>query len=320
MRGRNRFFSRGIVNHIYQRPVGGEVIFYNVSDYLVFFTVFCVTASRYDVRVFKLCQMPDHIHVSVAAAGKDVLSAFVRDYTAIFVREHNRTCHREGPFFHSPFGSVPKYGDKKARSNFIYVDNNPVERRLSGQAEEYRWNYLAYAAGPHPFSEPFNRSEASRAMLRAVGLVAARHAAGQFLTYPLLQGMFRRLSRKEGLQLVDIIVSTYNVIDYEGAIRFFDSYEEMLTACHSTTGSEYDLNEVFVGKDDRWYARMGNLLMKQYDLEDIHDMLAYPLEKKYELFLFLRDRTLASPGQIAKYLRMPLRKVDGEEAPPERED
>lgn len=310
MKGGNRHFSSGIVNHVYQRPIERNVIFYSISDYLVFFTIFCTIAPRYRIRVLRLCQMPDHLHGSIVAERKKDLCSFVRDYSSIFVKEHNETCHRKGPFFQSPFGSVPKYGDKKARSNFIYLDNNPVERKLCEKAEQYRWNFLAYAWSDHPFSEPYRPKTASKAMKRAVGLVKSRHAAGEHLPYAMLQKMFKPLSRKEQEQLVDIIISTYSVIEHEEVFRYFDSPADMLTAIHSTTGSEHDVNEVFVGTDDRWYARMGKIVMKRYSLKDVHDMLAFSNEQKYEAFLLLRKETLAPAEQIASYLRMEYKKAE----------
>ena len=304
MKGGNRHFSSGIVNHVYQRPIDRSVIFYNISDFLVFFTIICTVAPRYRVSVLRLCQMPDHVHGSFVAERKKDLFSFVRDYSSIFAREHNETCHRKGPFFQSPFGSTPKRGDKKARSNFIYVDNNPVERKLCERAEQYRWNYLAYAWSDHPFSEPYHPKTATNAMKRAVGLVKAKHTAGEHLPYVLLQRLFKPLARKEREQLVDIIIATYSVIKHEEVFRYFDSPDDMLTAIHSTTGSEHDINEIFVGTDDRWYARMAHIVMRQYNLSDIHDMLAFSGEKKYEAFLLLRQKTLAPAEQIAIFLRM----------------
>ena len=308
MRGGNRFFSRGFVNHIYQRPIEASVLFYSISDYLVYFTILCTQAAKYNVRILKLCQMPDHIHGSWVADRKRDLFGLERDITSLFAREHNRVCHRTGPFFQSPFGSTPKYTEKKARSNLIYVDNNPVERRLCEQAEQYRWNYIAYAVSDHPFSEPFRKEEASRPMIRAVRTVKSWHAAGRHLPYAMLQQMFKPLGRKEREQLVDMIISTYSVIDHEGAIRFFGSYEKMLLADHSTTGSEHDLKESFLGTDDRWYARMTTLVMKKYGLVDIHEMLAFSPDRKWDLFQLLRQETMAPADQIAAFLRFPIRR------------
>lgn len=317
MKGGNRHFYPGTVNHLYQIARKGEVIFYNTSDHLVYFTIFCIMAKRYNIRVLKLCHMPDHVHASVIADRKRDLSCFERDLSSLFAREHNGTCHREGPFFKSPFGSVPKSTDKKARSNLIYVDNNPVERHICPLAEQYRWNYLAYAVSDHPFSAPYCKEEASNAMLRAVRVVKARHKAGEHMPYALLQRLLGPLGRKEQDQLADIIVTTYSVIDYPEAIRYFGSYDKMLTAVHSTTGSEYDMKERFVGKDDSWYDRMAGIVMDHYGLTDIHDMLAFSQERRCDLFFLLQQKTMATSEQIAKFLRLPLRRTQSKKPEPE---
>lgn len=309
MKGGNRRFVPGAVNHIYQIARKGEVIFYNICDHLVYFSIFCTMAERYGIRVLKLCHMPDHIHGSVIADRKRDLSGFERDLTSLFAREHNGTCHREGPFFKTPFGSVPKVDDKKVRTNLIYVDNNPVERHICERAEQYRWNFLAYATNDHPFSEKFRKEDASKAMLRAIRVVKDRHKAGVHMPYALLRRLFKPLSRKEQLQLTDIIITIYSVIDYPAAARYFGSHEGMLTAIHSTTGSEYEMKERFVGKDDSWYTRMSNIVMAHCGLEDIHDMLTFSKERKSDLFLLLRNETMATAGQIAKFLRIPLRRA-----------
>ncbi|MCR5520149.1 MAG: hypothetical protein K6F21_07440 [Bacteroidales bacterium] len=249
--------------------------------------------------------MPDHLHNSSSASSKSELSAFTQNYTSVFAKEHNEVCHEKGNVFHSPFGSVPKKGDKMARSNLIYLDNNPVERRLSDAAEKYRWNFLAYAVSDHPFSERLVIREASSGMKRAVKQVRIMNENGRYLSYALMKKLFSHLTHKEQLQLVDFIISTYNIIDYDGAIRYFGSYEKMLEATHSVTGSEYDLNEVFVGKNDSVYAQMTQLLLKTGRFKDIHDIFFLSREDRFHLLEFLNKKTDATLEQIAKYLHLP---------------
>ena len=307
MKGQNRKFYPDIINHCYQRTINGDLLFYNVYDYLVFFTIFCIKAPKYGVRVYKLCQMPDHIHNSSSAKRKKDLTEFTQVYTAMYAREHNLVCHEEGSVFQSPFGSVPKYGDKKARSNLIYLDNNPVERHLVQKAEEYHWNYLAYAKCNNPFSKPLIINNASKAMQETVQIVDIWHKEEKYLSYYMLKRLFSPLDKEEKKQLVDYIITTYNILDYDGASAFFDGYEDMLTATHSVTGSEYDLNEVFVGKSDACYNQMTSILMNTGRFKDIHDIFALSLEERMELFRMLNNRTDATLEQIAKYLHIPFK-------------
>lgn len=311
---RRRNCLKGVINHCYQRPKPPGVIFYSISDFLLFFTIFCVTAPKYKVRVVKLVLMMDHIHHSTIEDRKGDLSKFVGEYSALFAREHNVTCHRKGDYFEHPFKSAPKNGEKKARTNLIYLNNNPVERRMVKQAEDYRWNFMAYAQSTHPFSEKIVLSKASRALRRALKRVQEQHKAGKHLPYAMLQQLFRSIpSDKEKQQLIDYIISTYNILRYDIVLQLFDSFEDELLATHSNTGSEYDIVDSFIGKSDAWYNNMTATLLREKGYNDIHEMLACTKEEKWELFQLLRRKTSAPGRQIAHYLRIPLKKVSSQD-------
>ena len=135
------------------------------------------------------------------------------------------------------------------------------------------------------------------------------HNDGKYLRYRQLQRLFKALVHKEKEQLTDFIISLYNIIDYENAASMFDSFDDMLNAMHSNTGSEYDINEVFIGKSDAHYAKMMSLVLDKYDFKDIHDVLRLSPEKKDDVFQLLMANTDALPEQIAAFLRMPVKKI-----------
>ena len=309
MESRKRRIVRNILHHCYQRTADGVVIFYCISDYLVFFTIFCTVARKYQVRILAMSLMVDHIHLSVIEERKGDLSAFIQEYSSRFSRVHNQVCQRKGKLFEHRYGCAPKFGDKKARTNLIYVGNNAPERRLCRQAEEYRWDFLAYAVCEHPFSETYKANHATSNLRSARKIIAEKQRKGLPLSYQLLQVLFTRLNRTEKEQLVDYIICQYNIIDYSAAIRFFDSYEDMLSAMHASTGSEYDLNEVFIGKSDAHYARMSALVLNEPGINDIHDVLTLSLAEKFRIFQRLCSKTDALPEQIAAFLRMPLERA-----------
>ena len=116
--------------------------------------------------------------------------------------------------------------------------------------------------------------------------------------------MFGRLSKEECNQLTDYIIAKYSIIDYQTAISFYGSYEKMITAIHSNTGSEYEIKERNTGKRDDVYSKITSILMNTGRFKDIHDVLSLNAEKKIELFSYLLGKTEATPHQIAKYLRV----------------
>ena len=304
---RRRKFIRGVLNHCYQRMDDRGVLFYTDSDHLVFFTQYCVMARKYGIHVLALCHMPDHIHDSVIADKKKDLVMFKQETLSWFALRRNARSGVKGAVFECSYGSTPKIGDKNVRSNLVYLGNNPVERKLVSEAENYRWNFLAYARSDNPFSEKLVIRDASWSLRKAVKEVKAQAAACKPMNYPMIERLFAPLDRKERLQLTDFIIATYNVIDYTAASKYFDSFDQMLIAMHATTGSEHDLNEVFIGKSDAHYNRMTTILLQEGKVKDIHDILSLSVDEKYDLFLLLRRETQATSEQIAAFLHMPLK-------------
>lgn len=297
-----RRVKEGILNHCYQRTVGGAVLFYSISDYLVYFTSYCVLARKHGVEVLGMCQMPDHLHDSLLVRDKRQLAAFKRDQNAWFAKQQNEYCRVEGALFQHPFGSAMKTDEKKIRTNLIYVGNNPVERHLSEKAEDYRWNYVAYANSDHPFSKKLVYSKCSPALKAAIKEVHAQHGMDSPLNYHMIDRLFKPLNEDETEQLIDQIIVIYNVMDYKGALEFFGGdYKRFLIALHSTTGSEHDLKEKRTGRSDLYYNQMTALLLKEYGFKDIHEL--FMMDKK-KLYAFLRGKTAATDKQIQKYLRM----------------
>ena len=283
------------------------VLFYCVSDYLVYFTHYCILARRYNVQVLSLCIMPDHVHDSVIVVKGRSLSLFKKRLNSQFARMHNEVCHMDGQLFEESYGIAPKIGGKAERTNLIYVGNNGVERNLCSRAEEYRWSFLAYAVTPNPFSDRLVIRESRWPMRRAIKEVKACFKAMRPLAYLQLQRLFAPLTDMEKAQLVDYVISLYNVIDYKAAISRFGSYEQMLTAMHSTTGSEHDIQEEFTGYSDAHYAKMARYVLRLPGVKDVHDILAWDDDRKWSLYQDLRGQFGATGKQIAKFLRMTVK-------------
>ena len=300
---RERRFKHGAVNHVYQRTLNRFNIFYDLHDYLVYFTIFCTVASKYGICVYSLCLMIDHIHSLIASDTKDTLSRFISNVTSVFVKEYNSSVGRTGPLFEGRFGSAPKTDRKKLVSAIIYLANNPVEKKLCSKAEKYRWNFIAYMDSSHPFSDPIIKYKASVRLRKAMAEVSSCVAKGQYLNYARLRRMMDDLSVLEKNQLVDYIISSYNVINYKKVSLYFESYNQMLVSIHSTTGSEYDLIETVDRFSDGVYRDM-IVEMKKYTGTSVKDIIMFSNEDKRKLADELHRKTEATDRQIAKFLHI----------------
>ena len=299
-----RNFINNEVNHVYQRTLSGFNIFYEVEDYLVYYTIFSVLSVRYGISVYGLCLMLDHVHSLISAESNRAFSAFMSNVTVQFVKEYNRHHSRTGALFCKSFGWAPKVGMKLLRTAISYLFNNPVERLLCKRAQEYRWNFLAYAHADAPFSEPLVLKRASRVLRRALNEVDGTVSRNRHLTYSQIVRMFEGLDRKEKNQLIDYIIKKYNVIRYDIlTTSCYDGYENMLLAINSNAGSEYDIPEYRWGYSDAEYRDLYKYVHES-GLEDAGKVISLPLESKLALMMDMLRETSVSKIQIGKFLHL----------------
>ncbi len=300
---RRRFVSEG-VNHVYQRTLNGFNIFYDVEDYLVYYTIFSVVLRNYNIIALGLCLMIDHIHMLLLTSQMSEMSLFLDHVTSIFVRESNRAVGRNGALFEPRFGSAPKVGAKKIRTSVSYLYNNPVERLLCNLAEDYRWNFLAYGKSSCPFSSKIDLARCSRSLRSSVKEIKVCHGKGLYLNFVQLRRIFAKVTDPlEREQLIDFIIWQYRFIDYDKLAGYYNSYDDMVMAINANTGSEYDLNETFTFNTDAIYGSMVRCV-RNMGYEHARQVTTAPESHKKKLLSEIRRQTMASFAQIRKFLHM----------------
>lgn len=296
-----RKFKEGEANHVYQRTVSGFNIFYDVEDYLVYYTVFSVLAVKYDIVVYGLCLMIDHIHSLFMSRSKNLMSRFISHVTLLFVKEYNSAHGRKGPLFEERFGSSVKNGIKLLRTAISYLYNNPVEKLLCGRAQDFRWNFLAYAHSRNPFSKKIVMREASYRLKRALKEVDYEVTCGRHLSYVQLRRLFAGLDKKERDQLVDYIISSYSVIRYDLLESCYGGWENTITAINSNAGSEYEINEVRYVKSDKEYRELIRYV-REHGFARAGDVITLSEDDKLDLYGKFSSHTSANRTQIGKFL------------------
>ena len=299
-----RKFIKDQMNHTYQRAVSGFNIFYEVEDYLVYYTIFSVMSRRYGMVVYGLCLMIDHIHTLTSTSSCMTFSKFMSNVTIQFVKEYNRYHNRVGPLFSECFGSAPKAGLKLLRTAIAYLFNNPVERFLCLRAQDYRWNFLAYANSDNPFSEPISLKTASRRLRRALKEIDGTHSRNRHMTYAQLKRLFTGLDKKEREQLIDYIIVLYNVIRYDIlTTKCYEGYENMLIAINSNSGSEYEIKEHKWSRSDVEYRELYRYV-HDHGFKDAAEVITLSSDEKLNLFIDMLRETQASRLQICKFLHL----------------
>jgi len=291
----------GVNIHIYQRAVDCGVIFYDVIDRLVYYTIAAVMSKKHSVTVEAASIMFTHIHQSVCVDSVETLSFYLHDTGTVFSRLFNRRYGRAGKLIQFHSGRAKKSSSKSIRTNLIYVFNNHVEKGLCKKAVEERWSFLAYSLSNHPFSAEIAPNSCSRNLKKAMRVVYRKSRKNKNLTYKDLKFLFSLLDENETEQFVDYVISQYSWIAFHSAARHFNSLEKMLVAIDSTTGSEYAIKEDKSPGSDMAYKSLIDFARKNNILDKIFTMS--PDEQAYYSNKMFRT-VAASQWQIKKFLHI----------------
>jgi len=304
MRGHKRKLPPDTFEHIYTRSINQFVIFYSMEDRLVYYTIFAVLAKRYRITVLALALMFDHIHHLIRAVTKELYGKFVGGTTSTFAMAYNRDIGRKGPIFVKAYGNSAKRRDKDVRTSTAYNYNNSVEKKIFTRAEQDRWNLLAYIGSSHPFSKEIDRKTASKRLLRSIDAVNLYHGRNEYLDYPVVRRLFEGLAQEEREQLLDYIISLYLPIDKDALTGLYKSYDEMVYAINSNTGSEYDVGEVFDPESHQDFVQMLELTTRSSFSADPRRIILLPEDEKWKIADVLMARTNASLNHVKKFLHL----------------
>ncbi|MCQ2137368.1 MAG: hypothetical protein MJY60_01560 [Bacteroidales bacterium] len=301
MRRRFRKFVEGAPYHYCTKGLNGFCIFYSFKDYLFLITLYSIVAEDMGITTLVFTPMINHLHSLMQASVVHQLSSFVCRFESIFAVQYNEYHHRTGQLFKHRFSGASKTVGKVLRGSIIYVLNNPVVGKIVSKVINYRWNLLAYATSTHPYSEQLIIRNASAPMKKAVKTVDAMHRSGLYLSYSVLDELFSPLNRTETRQLIDYIISTYKIIDYDALASIFGSLENAIISAEAGQGGEYDIQDDW--DDYGVYTKMIRVL-DQCGFNSDFNPESLNGDTLSELYNRLAREVGASPTQLRKFLHL----------------
>ena len=302
MRGIKRKTTDSGCQHIYQNTVRGILLFYSDEDRIVYLTLFKTLAVKYGIVALTLALMYNHTHYLLEDPEVETMSKFNMELASKYALAFNQDCGRKGALFKKAYGNSPKHGEKIIRTSVAYTFNNSVEKRLYTRPEHDRWMLLAYLKSDHPFSEKIDREKASKRMRRGLSMLQTLSSKNVPLSYTFVRQLFDGLNEKETLQMKDAIISAYLPLNKEALLSYYKSYDDMIIAINSNTGSEYDMKEDFDDVSHIYYREMLSIIAKSSFGDNPKSILtASPSQKKHIADILAR-MTGAKYGLIRRVL------------------
>ncbi|MFT5448558.1 MAG: putative transposase [Gammaproteobacteria bacterium] len=135
-----RFQVAGVPQHVVQRGVNRQAVFFTDNDREFFLETLAESASWYDMHVHAYCLMTNHIHLLVTPVAHDALSHTMRRlgglYAAFVNKRHGRTGSLWGGRFRSCLVDSERYFLVCQR----YIELNPVRARIVDTPADYHWS------------------------------------------------------------------------------------------------------------------------------------------------------------------------------------
>jgi putative transposase len=144
----------GHAYHILNRGNGGAIVFHKEADYAAFLALLPIAKTKFPVRVFGFCLMPNHFHLVLQPANADALSPFMQWWMTSHVRRYHRHYHSSGHVWQGRFKSFPIQQDEHFLTVLRYVVRNPVRAQLVASATQWSWSSLHHPTLVDPSPVP----------------------------------------------------------------------------------------------------------------------------------------------------------------------
>ena len=142
---RGDVFVRGHYYHIYNRAVGGGLLFFNPGNYEYCLRLVKRYCQKYGVAVIAYCLMTNHYHFLLRQETDIPLSKFINVLFNAYVQAVNKQQGRRGTLFEGRFRHVWVDREEYLIHLCRYIHLNPVKAKLVSRPEDWLYsNYLEW--------------------------------------------------------------------------------------------------------------------------------------------------------------------------------
>ena len=153
---RPRIDLPGNPQHIIQRGVDRQPVFFSDDDCSFFLDLLNAYTQKRSILLHAYCLMTNHIHLVLTAPSARELGGLMQDMGRRYVQYVNRTYKRSGGLWQGRYKSSYIQTERCLLACQRYVELNPVRAEMVRQPADYRWSsFHANALGePNPLITP----------------------------------------------------------------------------------------------------------------------------------------------------------------------
>ena len=135
-----RFLVAGIPQHVVQRGIDRQAVFFDSSDYEHYLELVFASAESYQLSVHAYCLMTNHIHLLVTPHEKAALPRMMQRLGSNYVRFINQRYRRSGTLWDGRYRASLVESDDYFLTCQRYIELNPLRAKMVVSPDEYPWS------------------------------------------------------------------------------------------------------------------------------------------------------------------------------------
>jgi putative transposase len=145
---RPRIHLPGIPQHVIQRGVDRQPVFFSDEDCQFYLDWLGEYLQKRHIELHAYCLMTNHVHLLLSSPSADALGGLMQDLGRRYVQYINRTYRRSGGLWQGRYKASFVQSERYLLSCMRYVELNPVRAGMVVAPGDYRWSsYRANAIG-----------------------------------------------------------------------------------------------------------------------------------------------------------------------------
>ncbi len=153
-----RYFIPDMPQHVIQRGVDRQAIFFKPQDYELYRDSLREAARRHDCRIHAYVLMTNHTHLLITPGGQRSLPLLMQAMGRSYVQALNQQYGRTGTLWEGRYKASLVQDDRYLLTCYRYIELNPVRAGMVTAPGDYRYSsYPCNAIGkpdllvtPHP--------------------------------------------------------------------------------------------------------------------------------------------------------------------------
>lgn len=142
-----RYFISGIPQHVIQRGVDRQAVFFESDDYELYLHSLDEAARRYDCQIHAYVLMANHTHLLVTPGSERTVPLVMQAMGRGYVQTLNKKYDRTGTLWQGRYKASLVQDDRYLLACHKYIELNPVRAGLVTSPGDYPYSSFAHNAG-----------------------------------------------------------------------------------------------------------------------------------------------------------------------------